>query len=205
MNHQYIRTAILGLCLITPLSIVTAHSAHHEQELVVATDAGNINFHFTKLVKSNLTSHSIHQIHQKDNILELTDGSQWNVTKPDVIRGWEKNEHLVLTQNQATFSTYRFALANPELKLAIPVSLIREPIPSKDKCLFIKDIDKANDLVTLNDHGRWIIHSSDIRALNKMTENHRIIIGVNSGEDHDRCPYILIDASNNSYVRARLI
>ena len=114
-------------------------------------------------------------------------------------------DHLVLTQNQATFSTYRFAIANSDLKLAVPVSLLREPLPAKDKCLFIKEIDKANDLVTLNDNGRWIVHSSDTRNLNRMSENHRIVIGVNSGDDQDRCPYILIDTTNNNYVRARLI
>src|ERR1700678_1417645 len=110
MNHKYIQTAVLGLCLIAPLSFVTANTAQHEQEHVVATDAGNINFHFNRLVKSGLTSHAIHHIHQKDNIVELMDGSHWSATKPDVVRGWEKNTHLVLTQNQATMSTHRFAL-----------------------------------------------------------------------------------------------
>lgn len=205
MNHKYIQAAVLGLCLLAPLSILQANNAHHEHEHVVATDAGNINFHFTKLIKSSLANHSIHHVNAKDNLLELSDGSQWKVSKPDVVRGWEKNEHLVLTQNQATFSTYRFALVNPDLKMAIPVSLDREPMPAKDKCLFVKEIDKANDLVTLNDNGRWIVHSSDTRNLNKMAENHRIIIGVNTGDDHERCPYILINTTNNNYVRARLI
>lgn len=205
MNLKLIRIMSLAACLgavsITEVQAAVCSSSRTE---VVNTDAGNIDFTFVNYIKHPGALHKIQQINLDDRFVDLDDGSRWSISRTDTIKGWDRSKNLVVTQNHAGFSTSRYALANVDLKLAVPASLVREPTPSKD-AIYVKAVDRVNDMIMTNDGKNWIVHSSDRGALSKISENDRIVIGANTGDNKDKSPYLLIDTSSNHFVRAHPI
>ncbi|MGR3973978.1 MAG: hypothetical protein QRY72_05380 [Candidatus Rhabdochlamydia sp.] len=204
MNKKLIHIMMLTLYVgMIGLPRVEASGSNTRTE-VVNTDAGNIDFTFTHYVKFPGVFHKIHHINLDDRVVDLEDGSRWNISKTTLVKGWEKSKNLMITQNHSNFSTSRYALVNADLKLAVPASLIREPAPAHGVA-YVKSVDRVNDIVTLSDGRNWIVHSSDRGTLSKITEHDRIIVGANTGENREKSPYILINTSNNHYVRAQHI
>lgn len=204
MNSKKIaKTILIATFLFSmPIGQMYAKEAEHRPE-VIATDAGKIDFHLLRKIRFPGAFHKIARLNGAH--LELQDGSMWSVSKPDTVRGWEKNDRLLITQNQTTFSTYRYALVNVELKLAVPISLTREPTPKDKGIFFVKEVDRSNDILTLNDNKHWVVHSSDRGDFRKISENDRIIIGVNTALVEEKSPYIIIDTHNHTCVRSNLI
>jgi hypothetical protein len=183
------------------MSSVTA--ASHANSEIVATEAGNIDFSICRVANHPAAHQKIARVDLDRKQIVLEDGSVWEVSKVESIRGWDKSNRLLITQNEAKIYPFnRYALVNPELKAAIPISLKQEPRPT-DKVRFIQDVDTVNDIVTLNDNKNWIVHASDRGNLSKMQGNDRVIIGINTGDDRDKTPYLLIDTHTGYYVRAR--
>lgn len=203
MQRSLINALILSVSLATSACSNTYGSRSQKNE-DVTTDAGNIDFGIFDKIKNTIAYQHIHHLDEEKGVVEFKDGSRWKVSRLDGIKGWEKSKHLVITQNHATFSTASYALVNLDIKLAEPISLIREPTPGKD-VQYVKNIIFVNDIVTLSDGLKWVIHSSDRGKLSKMVENDRILIGVNSEGDKDKNPYLLIDTSTNNCVRAQLL
>ena len=207
MKSKYVHWFLAG-ALTSAFGSVYAKNAdkcvEHVSEDHIQTDAGIMDFRVFHVAKFPAVFHKISRFFIKENAFELPDGSKWSTSKIDLVKGWEGNS-LVIVPNHATFSTHRFALVNKDLKLAVPISLELEPIPQKEGVYFIRNIDQANDLMTLSDGRRWIVNSSDISNLSKMKEHDRVIIGANIKEGWDKSPYVLIDTAHNIYVRANLI
>lgn len=207
MNKKYIQCLMAGVLSLSLCSIEakdTDKKCSYTCEQQAKTDAGTIDFSVFRFIRFPSAYQKISCVSVRENTFELPDGSKWSTSKIDIVKGWEDNA-VVITTNHATFSTHRYALVNKDLKMAVPVSLEREPIPQKDVTFFVKNVDQVNDLVTLNDGKRWIIHSSDSSGLGKIKEYDRIVIGINTGEDWGKSPYILINTLTNNYVRANLI
>jgi hypothetical protein len=206
MKHPCISSIFISLLIVAPVGALHANHSDYREE-IVTTEAGKIDFRFLGNIKNPQVFHRIVRICPESHAVELEDGSMWTVPKIDNVKGWEKSHRLVLTQNQATFSTHRYALVNPDLKLAVPASLAREPTP-KDKDLFyVKAVDRVNDIVVLNDNKHWIVNASDRSVFNKIVENDRAILGVNTKEIDKKSPYIIIDTADkgNVFVRACLV
>lgn len=206
MKNKLISYLFILLMVSTPIVGVCANHQTQREE-VVQTEAGKIDFSFLHNIKNPSVFHRIVRVHSELSAVELEDGSMWTVAKMDAIKGWEISHRLVLTQNQATFSTHRYALVNPDLRLAVPVSLSREPTPKEKDLFFIKAVDRVNDILVLNDNRKWIVHSSDRNVFTKMTENDRAILGVNTREIDKKSPYIIIDTNDKgtAFVRASLV
>jgi hypothetical protein len=201
MKSFFIPSLVLGVSLTTGgfCENCDSSSQHHES---VKTDAGSMDFSILDRIKNKAVYQHIHHLDTDNKFIELKDGSRWSVSKVGVLKGWEKNKNLVITQNHALFSTSGYALINFDAKLAEPISMVREPTPHKSTH-YVKNIVMVNDILTLNDDSRWVIHSSDRDKLSRIAENHCIIVGVNTGGDRDKAPYLLIDTSNNNSVRAQ--
>ncbi len=209
MKRLMQNTALMSFLVMTA-SLTAAHKdrpscreqCSQQQEEIIGTDAGRIDFRFLSYVKFPGAYHKIINI-QGDHI-ELQDGSIWVVAKAESIKGWENSEHLLIVPNQATFSTHQFALVNADLRLAEPISLYNEPsFKDKDHRSYIVDeVDPINTLVTLQDGSRWIVHADDMSHMKKINKNDRIIVGGNASEVEPRSPYILIDTSQKHFVRA---
>lgn len=172
----------------------------------IETDAGTIDFGFTRYIINVAAHHTIQAIQPVDKTIVLDDGSKWGVSKIEVIADWQKSgPKLFLTQNHTVLSTTTFALVNPESKKAVPVKLLREPNPANQCLFYVAKVDVVNDIITTNDGKKWIGHSSDKNTLAKFNEHDRLIIGVNTLENQEDSPYILINTASNSYIRAKIL
>ncbi len=176
---------------------------------IIDTDAGSINFGFIDYIgKIPGLIHHLVDYSIKDNLFTLDNLSKWSSANIDMIKNWRVEDDLYITQNQAFFSAHRFALINPRLQKAVPISLLREPLPIDSKTSFIVKIDPQNDVVTLSNGFEYTIYNHDHGTLRKFNEHDRIIMGFNSSDkldetnvDYYKC-YLLIDTTCNSYVRA---
>lgn len=182
-------------------------------ENIVVTDAGSIDFGFIEYIgKIPGLIHHLADASSSDNTFTLDNRSKWIASNIEMIRNWKMDDELLITQNQAFFSAYRFALVNPRLQKAVPISLYREPLPiNNNKMFFILNIDPANDVVNLSNGIEYTVYPHDHGTLRKFSENDRIILGFNSSDkldatnlDYYKC-YLLIDTTCNSYVRANPI
>lgn len=204
MNIKWVHITALSLCLGVGSTLeIHASSYSNQRAEVVNTDAGNIDFTFVSYVRHPRAFHKIQKIDLDDRCIVLDDGSHWRVSKTGVVKGWNQGK-IVVTQNHAGFSTSRYALANVDLKLAVPASLECEPAPDKENA-YVKGVDRVNDIIHLSDGKNWIVHSSDRGALSKININDRVVIGANTGDNRDKSPYLLIDTSSNHFVRAHPI
>jgi len=204
MNNPIFQITVLSL-LLTTTSCNKGHASCNQEKEYAVTEAGKMDLNPLNHVKLSSAFHKIAHHSGDKHYFDLEDGSRWSISKTDTVEGWDRCDHLVITQNHAALSTARYALLNPDLKQAIPVSLVREPIPGNKNVFYIKSIDLVNDIVTLNDNKNWIVHSADRDALRKISEHDRVIIGMNSNDNWDKTPYILVDTSNKLFVRAKLL
>jgi hypothetical protein len=176
---------------------------------IIDTDAGSIDFGFLDYIgKIPGLVHRLADYSPDENTFTLENRSKWLASKIEMIKHWKLEDELFITQNQAFFSAYRFALVNPRLQKAVPISLLREPLPIDNKMFFILNIDPANDVIVLSNGVEYSIYPNDHGTLRKFSENDRVIIGFNSSDKFDGSnidyykSYILIDTTCNSYVRA---
>lgn len=171
---------------------------------LVTTDAGLIDFRFSYDIQTfpGLLQGLV-MVFAEDEAFELLNGSKWSAANIEMIKGWTETDQLVLSQNQAFFSTHRFALLNIRLGKATPITLLREPRPMGSDVFFITKVDLANDVVGLNTGQEWTVYPHDHGTLRKFAEHDRILIGVNTSDSTavERMRYILIDTASNLYVR----
>jgi hypothetical protein len=179
---------------------------------VVSTDAGSINFGIIEYIgKIPGLIHHLVDCSLQDDTFTLDNQSKWKTSHIEMIQNWKLDDDLYLTQNQAFLSTDRFAIVNPRLLKAVPISLIREPLPIDQKMFFITEIDSSNDVITLSNGMEYTVYSHDHGTLRRFSENDRVILGFNSSEKMDPIAvddykfYLLIDTTLNSYVRANPI
>ncbi len=200
MKTQLMYLALLGTCLAGP----DLNASSHYRDEEVKTDAGRINLPNTHAIKHSGVYHQVKHVDTNDRVIDLDNGSRWTVSNSDIVKGWGSAKNIMITQNHSGLSTSRYALLNLDLKQAEPISLVREPTPGKDN-LYVKSVDRVNDVITLSDGKNWIAHSGDRSKLGKISENDRVIIGVNTGTDKDKSPYLIIDTANHQFIRSHMI
>lgn len=178
-------------------------------ENIIATDAGSIDFGLIESI-GNIPGliHRIVDFNPNTQLFTLENQSEWSASNLDMIKNWKADDDLLITQNQAFFSGYRFAIVNPRLQKAVPISLVTEPLPIDHKMFFLINVDPSNDVVTLSNGVEYSIEKHDHGTLRKFAKNNRIILGFNSSDKLDLVTsdyykrYLLIDTTCNSYVRA---
>ncbi len=175
---------------------------------VIDTAAGSIDFGFIEYIgKIPGLTHHLADYSLNENTFTLENLSKWIAADIEAIKNWKVEDELLITQNQAFFSAYRFAIVNPRLQKAVPISLLREPLPIDNKMFFILKIDPSNDVITLSNGVEYSVYPHDHGTLRKFSENDRVIIGFNSSDKLDETIldyykfYILIDTTCNSYIR----
>ncbi len=178
------------------------------EKSAIQTEAGEINFNlFNSLDHRSAVTQKIVGICDEHDIVVLDNGSKWQVSKPEILKGWGSTDRLVITHNHAMFSLYKFALVNVELGLAVPISMVAPPLPNSDKVLYIKFIDESQNAIYLNNGIKFIVNSRDHGSLSKFHENNQVLIGMNTHDADLDYPFLMLDASFNStsYVRCNLI
>ncbi len=182
----------------------TESSVEHKNN---KTEAGSINFDVLNFLDKNQPIYQqIVDSSESKKTITFKNGSIWKVSNIESVKGWENSKHLVLTQNHAIFSTYKFALINQDLGLAEPVSLIKAPFPNGKHNLFIESLSTQVNAIKLNNKQIFVVQAEDNGSLKGFHENNLILLGANTSDKDARNPYIIIDVSLNSndYVRAAL-
>ncbi len=186
-----------------------ANTSNVLSQNIVETDAGQIDFGFINYIeKIPGAVHHLVDISSVEDTFTLDNLSKWSSSNIEMIKNWKNDDELLITQSQVTFSSHRFALVNPRLQKAAPISLLREPLPIDYKMFFILKIDLANDVITLSNGIEYSVYSNDHGTLRKFSENDRVIFGFNSSDKIDSTnidyykQYIIINTTCNSFVRA---
>ncbi len=208
MKNKIITTSFLSsLLLLTGISgsmCADETTPFLPRDVVGETEAGLIYFKPVQILPGLLQD--VADIDRDAKVFSLANGSKWYAPNIDMINGWVKSDQLVISQNQALFSTHRYALLNLRLGKATPIDLARESRPTDQDALYISKIDYANDVITLNNEGlQWAVYAPDHGTLRKFSEHDRVIVGMNTSEHSDQekgMHYILIDTATHQYVRA---
>ena len=104
---------------------------------MVDTNAGSIDFGFIDFTpKIQGSIHHLLSCSRQESSFTLDNYSAWWSSDIEMIQNWASDEALVVTQNQAFFSAYRFAIVNPRLQKAVAISLLREPLPVENQTFF---------------------------------------------------------------------
>ncbi len=196
------------LCFLTLCLFSSAAFGLCDKGVMVNTDAGSLDFGFITYIEKipGLAQH-LKGVSTSSATFVLDNQSEWVTPDIDLIKNWKHEDDLYLTQNQAIFSTHRFAIVNPRLQKAIPISLVKEPLPAENKMFFITKIDIANDVVVLDSGVEFAVYSHDHGTFKKFNNHDRVLIGYNSSDRLDdtssQCHkgYLLINTTCNSYVR----
>lgn len=201
MNKTTVNSIFLGLCLV---AFGCESNKNDNTSDIIITEANQVHFAVVEHIKYLGAFQQITNLNLDTNHIELANGSRWSISHGNLIKGWEKSKNLVITQSHSSFATPRYALVNLDLQLSEPITMEREPTPVNE-VIFVKEIDSANNIILLSDNNKLIIHSSDRGTFNKISVNDRVLIGINTGNDRDKSPYLLIDTANHQCVRAKVI
>lgn len=194
-------------------SVIQDYRVHVEAEpekSIASTDAGPIDFGLVASLEEipGLFLH-LKDCEEKGSVFLLDNGSKWSTSEIEMVRNWDEEDELLITQNEALFSSIfeRFAIVNRRLQKAVPISRCSEPEPN-EKAMYVKKVDTKNNLLVLNNGMEFRIHDHDHNALHQFDENDRILIGFNSGHRPNAnfaehfMHYILVNTRSNNYVRA---
>jgi hypothetical protein len=145
---------------------------------------------------------------QKKYILELEDGSGWEISayegKSKAVH-WQLDHPLVITQNNRYFSKYTYRIMNTTNHTSVEANLVIGPIERGDFSRFIIEIDYDQKEITLNDNTQWEISYLDGSVFKDWKQDHYIILGTNSDSsfwDSER-EALLINVNKNNFVRAK--
>lgn len=141
--------------------------------------------------------------------VELEDGSIWAVRSSDKHKtlNWWTDDIVVITQNDAWFSSYDYAIVNITRGVEVKVNMLTGPFYNGIHTHWITAIDYSNNMLYLEDGSIWDIGgtwASYSDVLNTWLPNDTIIIGLN-GDGNPVTPNILINVNTNTWAKATCI
>ena len=141
-----------------------------------------------------------------DENLELEDGSIWQLDnwKGWKMDDWRADDALIITQNPAWYSTFRYQVINQNSGAFLPVNLQVGPSLSNNLTLTISAIDTTQSQLTLSDNSEWFISNRDLQIFSDWLVDDTIIVGLNIGWDAS-CENILINRNMDNFIRAQKI
>ena len=152
--------------------------------------------------------HSIADVSDRGEWIELEDGSIWKISRYDQRKALllPPKEQIAITQTHRCFPPFPYRLVHQNTGMCLEASLSRAPSPDNPITYFLSEIDPVIGRLTLaNPSGEmthWDVSRSDLVLLQNWTLLASMIIGQNSGKD---APYeaILINADTNCAVQAK--
>jgi hypothetical protein len=157
------------------------------------------------------TSHSgaFHRavgIGMSGDTVELEDGSVWSVYSGHRYKtlDWLSSDTILITQNNAWFSSYKYRLVNQNTGASVEVDLTLAPIYNGPYTHWIVAIDYLGRYVWLEDGSRWHISSEDAYAMSKWLINDTVIIGINDAFWSKFTPNVLINVTYSAtYIHGK--
>ena len=144
--------------------------------------------------------------------IDLHDGTQWGIHPSDrhKVYQWYSTDELYLTVGWA--SGYKYTIVNQRNGQTVHAKLTRGPVRGGSYTRNVELVDFEHMLIHLTDGSCFQWASSDDRMMRKWyqvmvnySENHAILIGVNTGLSSFFNEYILIDIETDSYIRANWV
>jgi hypothetical protein len=149
--------------------------------------------------------HTINNILNFCEDIELEDGSHWQVAPPDVYKvvGWKPNETVIVTPNRSWFSFYSsgYYLTNTTQDSYVRVNLTGSPVPFGPVSHWVTSMDKYNGFLFFDNGSCWKISVSDLDLFQSWSINDYVIFGYND-EWLASTDYILINVRLKNHVRA---
>lgn len=141
------------------------------------------------------------------SIVELEDGSIWNVADGDHYKtlNWFTNDLIVITPNHDWFSPYLFRMSNQNTGVSVKCNMTLGPIYYGYYTHWIVGINYYTQEIYLEDGSIWQVSGFDASIFDKWLLNDTVIIGVNDGFLSATKPNILINVNTLTYVRSTCI
>lgn len=132
----------------------------------------------------------------------LNDGSMWGVHYSDhyKIMGWMQTDCVVISPNDAWFSTYKFLMTNKVTGDAVEVNMVQGPYYNGLASHWVVAVDYYNQQMMLEDGTLWNISYSDYSVMKYWQVNDTVMIGINTSW-FSSYPNILINVKRLNYVR----
>ncbi|MBI3236488.1 MAG: hypothetical protein HYZ48_02095 [Chlamydiales bacterium] len=175
--------------ILTPLLLAFAFTAHipasaqeEEVELPLQLQSG-ISFFKQDPLKATyqrMNFHWLAYVSEKGRLLQLEDGSYWEVTSSDryVLNYWEMEDQLVITPNYNLFSPGDYFITNKTDNTYVRANLHTGPEMFGPHSHWIIAIDHTSGHITLENGTTWCVYSNDQRIFSDWEVNDHIIIGL---------------------------
>lgn len=139
--------------------------------------------------------------------LELQNGTLFKIAVDQAhsVLNWHREDPLIISQNTNWFfyRDYSYKIYNDVTKETVYANLHLAPFVHSPDTRFIKAIHHNYGELLLDNHLKWKIASHDISKIQEWLQEDAILIGINAGPNSRKYPYILINATINSHVRAK--
>jgi len=126
--------------------------------------------------------------------IEFDDGTTWNISLEDrwEVSLWLPLDIVYVTQSDYMSNSHAYMIINESRGTAVYAARLGKPyIWPYAKEIF--DMDSILDRILLNDGTIWNIAWIDDSIFKRWLPGDRVIIGINSGHDSYRYPYLLIN------------
>ena len=161
-------------------------------QLTLASIPLPINCHFLVGIADNSRS------------VELEDGSHWEICPSDayVLRGWRREDSIVITPNYNWFASYGYHITNKTANSYVRANMYVGPLAFGPYSHWIVDVDYFGGKVYLENQTVWSVSSQDMHILKDWAVNDHIIFGLyDSWFSH--FDHILINVNMDDHLRVR--
>lgn len=161
-------------------------------EFVQASYAFPVNCHWLTSISDNSRS------------LEMEDGSHWEISPSDayILRGWRREDSLVVTPNTGWLSSYGYYITNKSNNSYVRANLYVGPLAFGPYSHWVVEVDHFGGHIYLENQMIWCVNPQDSHILKDWAVNDHVIFGLYSSwftpYDH-----ILINVNMNNYIRVK--
>lgn len=143
-------------------------------------------------------------VHWLDNVgvygdwVKLEDGSQWQIALSDQQEAarWWYNDEIYISQSDGY---YDYLIVNRTKEKHVRANRLTKPDFYGVYTRYIVAIDRFADRILLSDGTWWNVSWFDDSIMQRWSENHTVIIGLNCGFDKFSYPFILINVGIDTY------
>lgn len=202
MKHSFSTSKTIS---IASLTFLTLTNLAFSQESMFQLAPRHLSFSPVLLASFSTFSHWLVAITDSGRILQLEDGSKWDIHYSDryILNHWKPDDSILISPNYDWFSYGDYYVINNTNNTRVRASLYLDPksVRFTDRSHWIVSIDHVSGHLTLENGLIWCIHREDSPALMEWELNDHIIIGFYDSW-FCSCDHILINSNMNSHVRA---
>jgi len=150
--------------------------------------------------------HEIESFSSSDGSLKLEDSSVWLVHPNDrkILQGWKNHDLIFIQQSADLLAPCNYLLTNQTTSESLHANLSLPPDPKSQHAFRIKDLDRGNGHVHLQDGSIWNTCFFYMPKLKNWKAGDPILVGLN-GSNFIRGDYLLINLALDEFVYVNLL